>query len=583
MSSNEEISTAKSDAAPAAQAPSHGLRHRSIVSISDAYDGRRETIHLEDLSAADRELAEKFGYKPVFKREFGYLSTFSFAVSISGLFATITTTFSTPLYGGGAASVIWCWLISGAGCMCIALSVAELVSAYPTCGGLYYTISRLAPRDWVASISWIDGWINLLGQVAGVASSEYGSAQILLAAVSMGSDGTYQPTVNQTVGVMAALTVFCGLVNSLSTYWMEKMTKFYVIFHVAVLISCSAALLALTDHKHDSSYVFTHIEAGSGWTPTGFSFLLGFLSVSWTMTDYDATAHITEEINEPEIKAPWAISMAMLFTYLGGFLFNIVLVYCMGDPAAIEASIFEQPVAQIYYNSLGKSGGIAFTVFAFIILQFVCFTATQALARTFFAFSRDRLIPGSHLWTKVNRRSGTPLNAVWISVFWCIAINLIALGSYTAALGVFNVCAIALDWSYCIPIACKVMFGKFEPGPWHLGKFSTAINIWACVWTAFVSVIFVFPESVPVTPENMNWAVVYLAGIFAAALIYWYISGRKFYTGPLIVSSRSKIFFYRPFLPKATSADILCLSGSRSHWRRAHERTRPGPRVRRGP
>lgn len=535
MSSNEEISTAKSSNQPAA---SDGLRHRSVASIEAAFGGRRQSVALEDLNEADRELAAKFGYKPVFKREFGYLSTFSFAVSISGLFATITTTFSTPLYGGGAASVVWCWAISGAGCMCIALSVAELVSAYPTCGGLYYTISRLAPEPWVPSISWIDGWINLLGQIAGVASSEYGSAQILLAAVSMGSDFTYQPTTNHTVGVMAALTVFCGLMNSMSTYWMEKMTKTYVIFHVAVLISCSIALLVCTKDKHDASYVFTYIEADSGWTPTGFSFLLGFLSVSWTMTDYDATAHITEEISEPEIKAPWAISMAMLFTYVAGFLFNIVLVYCMGDPAVIEASPIEQPVAQIYYNSLGKSGGIAFTVFAFIILQFVCFTATQALARTFFAFSRDRLIPGSQLWTRVNRLTGTPLWAVWISVFWCICINLIALGSYTAALGVFNVCAIALDWSYCIPIACKIMFGKFEPGPWHLGKFSTAVNLWACIWTAFVSVIFVFPTSVPVTPENMNWAVVYLAGIFAAAGIYWFISGRKFYTGPLIVSGK---------------------------------------------
>jgi len=231
----------------------------------------------------------------VFKREFGYLSTFSFAVSISGLFATVTTTFSTPLYGGGAASAVWCWLISGVGCMCIACSVAELVSAYPTCGGLYYTISRLAPPEWVPSISWFDGWLNLLGQVAGIASSEYGSAQILLAAVSMGSDFVYTPTTGQTVGVMAALTVFTGLVNSLSTYWMEKMTKTYVIFHVIVLVSCCIALLVKTDDKHTATYVFTNVEANSGWSPTGFSFLLGFLSVSWTMTDYDATAHITEE------------------------------------------------------------------------------------------------------------------------------------------------------------------------------------------------------------------------------------------------------------------------------------------------
>jgi amino acid transporter len=183
--------------------------------------------------------------------------------------------------------------------MCIALSVAELVSAYPTCGGLYYTVSRLAPKEWVPSISWIVGWMNLLGQVAGVASSEYGSAQILLAAVSIGRDFNWYPTTGITIGVMAALTVMCGLINSLSTYWMEKMTKTYVIFHFGVLIACAIALLVKTDNKHDAHYVFTNIESQSGWAPTGWSFLFGFLSVSWTMTDYDATAHITEEYTLP--------------------------------------------------------------------------------------------------------------------------------------------------------------------------------------------------------------------------------------------------------------------------------------------
>jgi hypothetical protein len=84
----------------------------------------RSRVHAEELAAADAQLAEQFGYKPVFKREFGYLSTFSFAVSISGLFATTMTTFSYPLYAGGSASAVWCWLISGAGCMCIAVSIS---------------------------------------------------------------------------------------------------------------------------------------------------------------------------------------------------------------------------------------------------------------------------------------------------------------------------------------------------------------------------------------------------------------------------------------------------------------------------
>lgn len=140
------------------------LRHRQksvgLVEINGP-DGQRKTVNLAELNDADAQLAAQFGYKPVFKREFGYLSTFSFAVSISGLFATIMTTFSYPLYAGGSAAAVWCWLISGAGCMCIAVSVApfplaaclfrtsmidfpqcsvaELVSAYPTSGGLYET------------------------------------------------------------------------------------------------------------------------------------------------------------------------------------------------------------------------------------------------------------------------------------------------------------------------------------------------------------------------------------------------------------------------------------------------------------
>ena len=223
---------------------------------------------------------------------------------------------------------------------------------------------------------------------------------MLLAAVAMGSGYNedtqafnYAITTNATIGIMAALTVLTGLVNSMSTYWMEKMTKTYVIFHVLVLLSCSIALLVMTKSKHTASYVFAEVESTSGWNPVGFSFLFGFLSVSWTMTDYDATAHITEEISEPEVKAPWAISLAMLFTYVAGFLFNIVLCFCMGDPSAILASTLAQPVAQLFYNSLGPAGGIFYTVCGFIIIKFVCFTAMvrRPLPHT----GRSSLIPAA--------------------------------------------------------------------------------------------------------------------------------------------------------------------------------------------
>lgn len=50
------------------------------------------------------------------------------------------TTYSYPLYAGGAPSAVWCWLIAGIGAMCLALSISEVASAYPTSGAHYMVI-----------------------------------------------------------------------------------------------------------------------------------------------------------------------------------------------------------------------------------------------------------------------------------------------------------------------------------------------------------------------------------------------------------------------------------------------------------
>ena len=58
-----------------------------------------------------------------------------------------------------------------------------------------------------------------------------------------------------------------------------------VLASIAICIS----LLVLTPDKQSPKWVFTHITEGSGWQSKAFSFLLGFISVAWTMTDYDGT------------------------------------------------------------------------------------------------------------------------------------------------------------------------------------------------------------------------------------------------------------------------------------------------------
>ena len=226
-------------------------------------------------------------------------------------------------------------------------------------------------------------------------------------------------------------------------------------------------------------------------------------------TDYDATAHIAEEIQNPEVKAPWSIALALGFTWIGGWLFTIVLSYCVGDPAEKLTNVVAQPVAQIFYEVIGRSGGIFFTVTAFLVLNFTAMTAIQAGSRTIWAYARDEMLPLSRVWYKINRKTDTPIYAVWLFCVLCVLINLIGLGSYTAIAAIFNLTAIALDWSYCIPIICKLAYGKFERGPFHLGWASPFINGWAIIWTTFVTIIYVQPTILPVTKENVSLSLRY--------------------------------------------------------------------------
>ena len=111
---------------------------------------------------------------------------------------------------------------------------------------------------------------------------------MLLAAVSIGSDFTYFPTQGHIIGVMAALTIFHAIINSAPTAWLNHLAKTYAVFHIGVLVAACIALLVMQKDKHSAEYVFTNVEPLSGWSPPGFSFLFGFLSAAWTLTDYDA-------------------------------------------------------------------------------------------------------------------------------------------------------------------------------------------------------------------------------------------------------------------------------------------------------
>lgn len=139
-------------------------------------------------SDGDEFLLARIGYKQELRREFSKWSTISYAISILGVLGSVPATFGAPLAAGGPATAVWCWLLGSCMAMCIGSSVAELVSAYPTAGGMYFVTKHVVPEDQVPIFSWIQGWCNLLGQTAGVSSVAYTISQMLLAGASMQSD-----------------------------------------------------------------------------------------------------------------------------------------------------------------------------------------------------------------------------------------------------------------------------------------------------------------------------------------------------------------------------------------------------------
>ncbi|KAL1757075.1 amino acid permease-domain-containing protein [Schizophyllum commune] len=449
----------------------------------------------------DRELID-LGYVPSFKREFTNLATISFAFSIMGLCSSISTTFVTPLTTGGPAAVVWCWILGATMCFTLGSSIAEIVSAYPTCGGLYTASANLAPKKYRAKIGWLVGWLNILGQIAGVSSTEFGLSNMIWAAVSVGKGGNYTASSGQVVGLFAGLLALHGILNSVGTRYLARFTTSFVFVNIGATFLIIIVLLATTPRSemHPASYVFgsAGIMNGTGGWNDGIAFLLGLLSVQWTFA------------------APSAIFIAVIGTGLIGWL----------------------SVYTIMNIRMGKAGALVLWVPVCLTAFFVVQTALQATSRTVFAFSRDHGLPDAGFFGR-NSKYGIPFNAIWICTLVSFIPGLLDLASPIAANAIFSLTAMALDLSYIIPIFLRRVFANhpdvmFKPGPFYMGDgfVGVAANVICITWTLFIIVIFSFPTVLPVTAENMNYASVITVGVMFMSALWYILGGHRHYKGP---------------------------------------------------
>ncbi|KAH8112046.1 APC amino acid permease [Phellopilus nigrolimitatus] len=517
-------------------------KDRSMAS-KDLSMAELEVTSISEVSVSDddKEL-EALGYVPSFKREFSNLATISFAFSIMGLCSSIATTFDTPLLLGGPSSVTWCWILGACMCFTLGASIAEIVSAFPTCGGLYTASAQLCPPKRRAVVGWVVGWLNILGQVAGLSSTEFGLANMIWAAVVIGKDGDFVITQGKTVGLFAGLLILHGILNSVATRHLAFFTKGFVFVNLGATTLITIVLLAMTPRSemHSANYVFGTegvVNQTGGWN-TGIAFLFGLLSVQWTMTDYDATAHISEEVRRAAYAAPSAIFIAVIGTGLIGWIFNIVLVLCSGPLENLPGDSGSS-VLQIMVDRIGKPGALFLWAFVCLTAFFVCQTALQACSRTVYAFSRDHGLPDRGALGRVSALTRTPLNAIWATTLFSILPGLLDFASPVAADAIFSLTAMALDISYIIPIFLRRFYRNhpevhFKPGPFYMGPgaLGWAANVACILWTLFVTVIFSLPTVLPVTKNNMNYASAITGGVVILSGAWYILGAHRHYHGP---------------------------------------------------
>ncbi len=495
-----------------------------------------EGHHVDD---DERRLAE-LGYRQELSRSWSGFSNFAISFSIISILAGCFTTFGQAWNNGGPVAIAWGWPIISAFILIIGLCLAELGSAYPTAGGIYWWAAKLGgPRA-----GWYTGWFNLVGLIAVVASVSYGCASFLQFFLSLYTDRF--SGLNWAFIFFVIIVGLQVLLNIFSAHLMAILNNVSVYWHVAGALVVVLILIFGPDSHQSLSFVFTERINNSGFSQGWYWIYvlpLGFLLTQYTITGFDASAHVSEETHGASQSVARGIWQSIFYSAIGGWILLLAFLFAATDVAAVnEQAGF---VGAIFTSSL--SLGLAKIVVAISTIgQFFCgMSCITSGSRMAYAFSRDRCVPGWQLWSRVNANR-VPANAVLGVAAAALLITLPALKGFgdgnlpTAFFAVVSVAVIGLYLAFIIPIWLRWRLGdRFEAGPWTLGQRYRWLCPIAVAEIAIISVYFILPFSPAGWPGNsgfdwiaVNYAPIAIGAVILSITIWWQVSARKWFTGP---------------------------------------------------
>lgn len=481
---------------------------------------------------SDEQLLASFGYRQELSRKLSGFSNFAVSFSIISVLAGCLTSYSIAMANGGPAAITLGWLLVGGMVTLVALSMAEVCSVYPTAGALYWWAFALARRN-KAAWAWFVGWFNFLGQVAVTAAIDYGAAMTTTALLNLMFDFPVNP--RSMIAVFFVIIVLHGLLNTFGVNLVRVLSDVSAWWHIVGVLIIVAVLAIVPDKHYDLNDVFLQTKNATGLSGTGvgvFAFMVGLLMAQYTFTGYDASAHVSEETHDAQRAAPRGIVNSVVVSVIAGFVLLFAVTWAIQDYEAERTSATGFPPAQIFIDAAGLTAG-KFLLFIIVVAQFFCGMASvTANSRMAYAFSRDGALPGSRLWSKVNPRTATPTNSIWLCVVCSTVLVLPSLWNTAAYFAATAIAVIGLYIAYIAPIFLRLRNPEFQPGPWNLGRWSRPIGWISVVWVVFICVLFVLPTTYPITATNFNYTIVAVAAVLGGSGLWWLVSARKWFTGP---------------------------------------------------
>ncbi len=272
--------------------------------------------------------------------------------------------------------------------------------------------------------------------------------------------------------------------------------------------------------------------------PLWYAFLLSLLLAQYTYTGYDASAHMTEETIGAATRAPWGVVMSVVVSAIAGYALLMGLLAAAPDIAASFS--FVNPVLYILESRLSFILGTLLFAVIFVAQFFCSMSSVTSNSRMIYAFSRDGAVPGHNLWHSLNR-GRTPRNAIILSVVCAFILAIPTVVDFVAYVAVTSIATIGLYIAYALPIFLRQFSSDFKVGPWHLGAWSAPIGWIAVIWVVAISVLFMLPTATPITITDFNYAPVAVLGLFVIITIWWLVSARHWFKGPIIQGSEVEL------------------------------------------